>query len=45
MFSPDRIYTERDKFPGGEGINRRIGFSDLTTEGRITLIKQKSCLY
>ncbi len=41
MFSPDIVYTERDLFPGGEGINRRIGFSDLTTEGQDYLIRQK----
>lgn len=41
MFSPDAPYTDRDLFPDGEGVNRRIGFSDLTTEGRDYLKKQK----
>lgn len=41
MFSPDAPYTDRDLFPGGEGVNRRIGFSDLTMEGRDYLKKQK----
>lgn len=33
MFNPGLPYTERDPFPGGEGVNRRIGFSDLSSEG------------
>lgn len=41
MFSPDAPYTYRDYFPGGEGVNRRIGFSDLSMEGRDYLKKQK----
>lgn len=41
MFSPETPYTDRDMFPDGEGVNRRIGFSDLTTEGRNYLNKQK----
>ena len=41
MFGPDMAYTDRDLFPGGEGVNRRIGFSDLTTEGQDYLEKQK----
>ncbi len=28
-------------FPDGEGVNRRIGFSDLTSEGQAYLKKQK----
>ncbi len=41
MFSPESPYTDRDMFPDGEGVNRRIGFSDLTTEGQDYLKKQK----
>ena len=41
MFSPEAPYTDRDMFPDGEGVNRRIGFSDLTTEGQDYLKKQK----
>ena len=42
MFSPDQAYTARDPFPDGEGVNRRIGFSDLTPEGQDYLLKQKN---
>lgn len=41
MFSPDKPYTERDKFPNGEGVNRRIGYSDLSVEAQQYLSKQK----
>ncbi|MCE7066979.1 hypothetical protein [Dyadobacter sp. CY326] len=41
MFSPEKSYNERDKFPNGEGVNRRIGFSQLTEDGREYLLKQK----
>lgn len=41
MFSPETPYTDRDMFPDGEGVNRRIGFSDLTSEGQAYLKKQK----
>lgn len=41
MFSPETPYTDRDMFPDGEGVNRRLGFSDLTTEGQDYLNKQK----
>lgn len=41
MFSPEAPYTDRDMFPDGEGVNRRIGFSDLTTEGQEYLSRQK----
>lgn len=41
MFSPETPYTDRDPFPEGEGVNRRIGFSDLTEEGKEYLEKQK----
>ena len=41
MFSPETPYTDRDLFPDGEGVNRRIGFSDLTMDGQDYLKKQK----
>jgi hypothetical protein len=41
MFSPERPYTNRDKFPNGEGVNRRIGFSELSEEGQKYLLDQK----
>jgi len=41
MFSPETPYTDRDLFPDGEGVNRRIGFSDLPSEGQDYLLKQK----
>ncbi len=42
MFNPDLPYTERDPFPGGEGVNRRIGFSDLSSEEQDYLNRQKN---
>lgn len=41
MFNQEVPYTVRDSFPGGEGVNRRIGFSDLTTEEQTYLKEQK----
>jgi len=41
MFDPGIPYTSRDDFPEGEGVNRRIGFSDLSPEGQDYLEKQK----
>ncbi|MFD2247521.1 hypothetical protein [Pontibacter ruber] len=41
MFNPDLPYTSRDPFPGGEGVNRRVGYSDLTEEAQDFLQKQK----
>lgn len=41
MFNPDLPYTSRDPFPGGEGVNRRIGFSDLSSEEQDYLNSQK----
>ncbi|MCE6991120.1 hypothetical protein [Dyadobacter sp. CY323] len=41
MFSPEKPYTDRDKFPNGEGVNRRIGYSDLSVEAQEYLVKQK----
>jgi hypothetical protein len=42
MFSPETPFTERDPFPDGDGINRRIGFSDLNEEGQDYLKQQKN---
>jgi hypothetical protein len=42
MFSPATSYTDRDPFPEGEGLNRRIGYSDLGAEGQEYLKKQKN---
>ena len=42
MFSPDEPYTDRDPFPGGNGVNRRIGNSDLSPEGRDYLHVQRN---
>lgn len=42
MFNPDVPFTSRDSFPGGDGVNRRIGFSDLSPEARSFLKKQKN---
>ncbi len=41
MYSPDSAYTNRDLFPGGEGANRRIGFSELNADGQDFLENQK----
>jgi len=41
MFNPELPYTSRDQFPDGEGVNRRVGFSDLSEEAQDYLIKQK----
>lgn len=41
MFNPSLPYTSRDPFPDGEGVNRRIGFSDLSPEAQSYLEKQK----
>ena len=41
MFNPELPYSSREDFPDGEGLNRRIGFSDLTEEARDYLVKQK----
>jgi len=42
MFNPELQYTARDPFPGGEGVNRRIGYSDLSSEEQDYLNRQKS---
>ncbi len=41
MFSPDKPFTDRDQFPNGQGVNRRIGYSDLSAEAQQYLAKQK----
>ena len=41
MFNPEMPYTSRDPFPGGEGVNRRIGYSDLSSEEQDYLNGQK----
>lgn len=41
MFSPDVPYTSRDAFPDGDGVNRRIGISDLSEQARNFLQKEK----
>jgi hypothetical protein len=41
MFNPSVPFTVRDSFPNGEGVNRRIGFSDLSNEAQSFLTKQK----
>ncbi|SDL84245.1 hypothetical protein SAMN05421823_108251 [Catalinimonas alkaloidigena] len=41
LFGPDRPYTERDPFPNGEGVNRRVGFQDLSPEAQHYLEAQK----
>ncbi|MGE5448871.1 MAG: hypothetical protein ACM3PR_10930 [Bacteroidales bacterium] len=42
MFNPDTPYTNRDAFPEGEGVNRRIGFTDLSPEAGDYLKRQKN---
>lgn len=42
MFKPEEPFGSRDPFPGGEGVNRRIGFSDLPGEAQDYLKKQKN---
>lgn len=41
MFNPSAPYTDRDSFPNGNGVNRRIGFSDLSPEAQTFLKDQK----
>lgn len=41
MFNPDMPFTSRESFPNGEGVNRRVGFSDLSPEAQEYLVKQK----
>lgn len=42
MFNPSELYTSRDSFPGGDGVNRRIGYSDLSADAQSYLKKQKN---
>lgn len=42
MFNPDLPFTSRDAFPEGDGVNRRVGFSDLSDEARDYLKSQKN---
>ena len=42
MFNPTKPFTARDSFPNGDGVNRRVGFSDLSPEAQDFLKKQKS---
>ncbi|MCB9224958.1 MAG: hypothetical protein H6582_12310 [Crocinitomicaceae bacterium] len=41
MYNPEVPYGIRDSFPNGEGINRRVGFSDLSNDAQQYLRKQK----
>lgn len=41
MFSPDRAFGERSPFQNGEGVNRRVGFSELSTDAQKFIGKQK----
>lgn len=41
MFNPAAPYLNRDSFPNGEGVNRRVGFSDLSPEAQDYLKQQK----
>lgn len=42
MFNPGQPFTDREDFPKGEGVNRRIGFSDLSPEAQDFLKKQQN---
>jgi hypothetical protein len=41
MFNPDKPFTDRSDFPGGEGENRAVGYSDLTGEAQNYLAQQR----
>ncbi|MBN2807787.1 MAG: hypothetical protein JXR22_14110 [Prolixibacteraceae bacterium] len=41
MFNPSLPFTARDSFPNGEGVNRRVGYSDLSSDAQSFLIKQR----
>lgn len=41
MFNPSVSFSSRDPFPGGDGVNRRIGFSDLSSAEQNFLKDQK----
>lgn len=42
MFNPNLPFTSRDNFPDGEGVNRRVGFSDLSADAQDYLEKQRN---
>ncbi len=42
MFNPSLAFTSRDSFPNGNGVNRRVGFSDLSPEAQSFLKTQKN---
>lgn len=44
MFNPGLPFTSRDNFPNGEGVNRRVGFSDLSPYAQDYLSGRKSSL-
>jgi len=41
MYNPSLPFTSRDSFPNGEGVNRRVGFSDLSSDAQTFLVQQK----
>ncbi len=41
MGQPLKPFSSRDSFPGGEGVNRRLGFLDLDKESQDFLVRQK----
>ncbi|MDN4165049.1 hypothetical protein QWY31_06015 [Cytophagales bacterium LB-30] len=41
MFQPELPYDNRTPFPDGEGVNRRVGFSDLPENAQDYLEQQK----
>lgn len=41
MFNPTLPFSSRDPFPGGSGVNRRIGFSDLSSAEQDFIKDQK----
>lgn len=41
MFQQSTPYSSRNPFPGGDGLNRRIGYADLPQEAKLYLKNQK----
>jgi hypothetical protein len=41
MFNPDSAFTARPLFPNGEGVNRRVGISDLSQPAKDFLNREK----
>lgn len=41
MHNPNLSFMARDSFPNGEGVNRRIGFADLSADEQSFLKRQK----